>query len=390
MVTLLAKIFVKEEKKSEQQIRKAYGTLCSIWGIFLNVCLFAGKYIAGYLSGSIAIMADAFNNLSDAGSSFITLVGFIFAGKKPDSDHPFGHGRIEYLSGLGVAFLIMLMGVELAKSSWQKILHPEMVQISAVSVGILIVSVLVKLYMAYYNHRVGKKISSGAMAATATDSMSDAVATTVVLLAMVFLHFTNINIDGYCGMLVALLILWAGFEAAKDTMSPLLGQAPDPELVEQIEEIVTAHEEVVGIHDLIVHDYGPGRVIISLHAEVPGDGDIFVLHDVIDLIERELEEKLSCDATIHMDPIDTNDEAVAQKKAEVVALIEEMNENLSIHDFRMVVGNTHTNLIFDVVVPVGYKKPEDKLTEEIQQLVQKKWPECFTVIKVDHAYAKHK
>ena len=390
MVTLLAKLFIKKEKKSEQQVRKAYGTLCSILGIFLNVCLFAGKYMAGFLSGSIAIMADAFNNLSDAGSSFITLIGFVFAGKKPDSDHPFGHGRIEYLSGLGVAFLIMLMGVELGKSSFQKILHPEAVQLSAVSVGILIASILVKLYMAYYNRRIGKKISSKAMTATATDSMSDALSTTVVLLAMLFLHFTNINIDGWCGMLVALLILVAGFEAAKDTVSPLLGQAPEPEFVEQIEEIVMAHEEVVGIHDLIVHDYGPGRVMISLHAEVPGDGDIFVLHDVIDLIERELEEKLHCDATIHMDPIDTNNEAVAQKKAEVVALIDAMNEELSIHDFRMVVGNTHTNLIFDVVVPVGYKKPEEKLIEEIEQRVQEKWPECFTVIKVDHAYGKHK
>lgn len=386
MVTLLAKLFIKEEEKSELQVRKSYGTLCSVFGIFLNVCLFAGKYIAGFLSGSIAIMADAFNNLSDAGSSFITLIGFVFAGKKPDSDHPFGHGRIEYLSGLGVAFLIMLMGVELGKSSWKKIIHPELVELSSVSVVILVVSILVKLYMAYYNRKIGKKISSGAMAATATDSMSDAIATSVVLLAMLFLHFTNINIDGYCGMLVTILILVAGFEAAKDTVSPLLGQAPEPEFVAKIEEIVMGHEEVVGIHDLIVHDYGPGRVMISLHAEVPGDGDIFVLHDVIDLIERELEQVLHCDATIHMDPIDTNNEAVAQRKAQVVELINSMEEGLTIHDFRMVVGNTHTNLIFDVVVPVGYKKSEEKLTKEIEALVQSKWPECFTVIKVDHAY----
>ncbi|MBO5242382.1 MAG: cation transporter [Lachnospiraceae bacterium] len=390
MVTLLTKLFIKKEGKEEQQVRKAYGTLCSILGIFLNVCLFAGKYVAGFVSGSIAIMADAFNNLSDAGSSFITLIGFVFAGKKPDSDHPFGHGRIEYLSGLGVAFLIMLMGVELGKSSVKKIRHPEVVELSALSIAILLVSILVKLYMAYYNRSIGKKIASEAMKATATDSLSDAVSTTVVLLAMLFLHFTNINIDGYCGLLVAILILLAGFNAAKDTISPLLGQAPEPEFVEQIEQIVTAHEEVVGIHDLIVHDYGPGRVMISLHAEVPGDGDIFVLHDVIDLIERELEQKLHCDATIHMDPIDMNNEAVSQKKAEVVALINAMEEDLTIHDFRMVVGNTHTNLIFDVVVPAGYKKSEEKLVEQIEQLVQEKWPECFTVIKVDHAYGTHK
>lgn len=383
MVTILAKIFVKDDN------RQAYGTLCSIWGIVLNVFLFGGKYLAGFLSGSIAIMADAFNNLSDAGSSFITLIGFLFAGKEADADHPFGHGRIEYLSGLAVAFLIMLMGVELGKSSWQKILHPEHVQLSAVSVGILIVSILVKLYMAYYNRSIGKKIASKAMEATATDSMSDAIATGVVLLAMLFLHFTKINIDGYCGMLVAILILIAGINAAKDTISPLLGQAPEPEFVKEIETIVMSHEEVVGIHDLIVHDYGPGRVMISLHAEVPGDGDIFKLHDTIDVIERELEQKLKCEATIHMDPIDTNNEAVSQRRAEVAALIDAMGEGLSIHDFRMVVGDTHTNLIFDVVVPIGYKKSEKELKDNIEQAVQKKWPECFTVIKVDRAYTNH-
>lgn len=389
MVTLLAKLWIKDDGKSEQQVRKAYGTLCSVLGIFLNVCLFAGKYVAGFVSGSIAIMADAFNNLSDAGSSFITLIGFVFAGKKPDSDHPFGHGRIEYLSGLGVAFLIMLMGVELGKSSIKKILHPETVELSALSVGILLISILVKLYMAYYNRKVGKKISSNAMKATATDSLSDALSTTVVLLAMLFLYVTDINVDGYCGALVALLILVAGYEAAKDTISPLLGQAPEPEFVEEIERIVMEHEEVVGIHDLIVHDYGPGRVMISLHAEVPGDGDIFVLHDVIDLIERELEQELHCDATIHMDPIDTNNETVAERKAEVVKIIEGLEEGLTLHDFRMVVGNTHTNLIFDVVVPAGYKKPEETLKAEIEKRVQNKWPECFTVIKVDQAYLKH-
>ncbi len=383
MVTILAKIFIKDDN------RQAYGTLCSVWGIVLNIFLFGGKYMAGFLSGSIAIMADAFNNLSDAGSSFITLIGFLFAGKEADADHPFGHGRVEYLSGLAVAFLIMLMGVELGKSSWQKILHPEHVQLSAVSVGILLVSILVKLYMAYYNRSIGKKIASKAMEATAADSMSDAVATGVVLLAMLFLHVTNINIDGYCGMLVAILILIAGINAAKDTISPLLGQAPEPEFVKGIEEIVMAHEEVVGIHDLIVHDYGPGRVMISLHAEVPGDGDIFKLHDTIDVIERELEQKLKCEATIHMDPIDTNNEAVSLKKKEVAALIDEMQEGLSIHDFRMVVGDTHTNLIFDVVVPVGYKKTEKELKDKIEQAVQSKWPECFTVVKVDRAYITH-
>ncbi len=388
MISLLAKIFIRGKGKGPEQVRKGYGTLCSIWGIFLNVCLFAGKYLAGLWSGSIAIMADAFNNLSDAGSSFITLIGFVFAGKKPDSDHPFGHGRIEYLSGLGVSFLIMFMGIELGRSAIRKIIHPETVEISMVSIGVLVVSILVKLYMASYNRYFGRIINSGAMIATATDSLSDALSTTVVLIAMLFVNVTHINIDGYCGVLVAILILIAGVNAARDTVSPLLGKAPEAEFVNRIETLVMAHEEVVGIHDLIVHDYGPGRVLISLHAEVPGDGDIFELHDVIDLIERELEQELHCDATIHMDPIDMNNEAVAEKKAAVVEIVEAMEEGLSIHDFRMVIGTTHTNLIFDVVVPGEYKKSEEILKQEIEQRVQNRWPECFTVIKVDRSYIK--
>lgn len=386
MVTLLAGLFIKEEGKKEEQIRKAYGTLCSIVGILLNVCLFAGKYFAGFISGSIAIMADAFNNLSDAGSSGITLIGFIFAGKKPDLDHPFGHGRIEYLSGLGVSFLIMLMGFELAKSSVSKIIHPEQVEVSVVSAGILIASIAVKLYMAFYNRRIGKKINSTAMLATATDSLSDSLATLAVLVAMFISYLTDVNIDGFCGLLVSALIMIAGFQSARDTISPLLGQAPDPDFVKRIQEIVTAHEEIEGIHDLIVHDYGPGRVLISLHAEVSGDGDIFELHDLIDRIERELEEQMHCEATIHMDPIDTNNGEVAGRRAQVESLIHSMDEALSIHDFRMVVGHTHTNLIFDVVVPAGYKKADEQLKKEIQELVWKKWPDCFVVIRVDRAY----
>ena len=291
MITCLAKFWIRESD-SEEKKRRVYGTLGAVVGIFLNICLFVGKYLAGFLSGSIAIMADAFNNLSDAGSSFISLIGFVFSGKKPDLDHPFGHGRIEYLAGLGVSFLILLMGVELAKNSVQKILHPVSVQISTLSIAVLSASILVKLYMAYYNHAIGKKIRSATMAATATDSLSDAAATTVVLLAMLFLAVTGINIDGYCGILVAVFILAAGIGAAKETVSPLLGQAPDPEFVKEIKELVMQHEEVLGIHDMAVHDYGPGRVMVSLHAEVSGDGNIYELHDLIDQIERELKEKL--------------------------------------------------------------------------------------------------
>lgn len=385
MITCLAKFWIRESD-SEEKKRRVYGTLGAVVGIFLNICLFAGKYLAGFLSGSIAIMADAFNNLSDAGSSFISLIGFVFSGKKPDLDHPFGHGRIEYLAGLGVSFLILLMGVELAKNSVQKILHPVSVQISTLSIAVLSASILVKLYMAYYNHAIGKKIRSATMAATATDSLSDAAATTVVLLAMLFLAVTGINIDGYCGILVAVFILAAGIGAAKETVSPLLGQAPDPEFVKEIKELVMQHEEVLGIHDMAVHDYGPGRVMVSLHAEVSGDGNIYELHDLIDRIERELKEKLHCETVIHMDPIDVGNEKTVEMKEEMVKLVKAIDERLTIHDFRMVTGTTHHNMIFDVVIPADFKLSQEELKDIIQKKVWEKWPDYYVVIDVDIAY----
>lgn len=385
MITCLAKFWIRESD-SEEKKRRVYGTLGAVVGIFLNICLFTGKYLAGFLSGSIAIMADAFNNLSDAGSSFISLIGFVFSGKKPDLDHPFGHGRIEYLAGLGVSFLILLMGVELAKNSVQKILHPVSVQISTLSIAVLSASILVKLYMAYYNHAIGKKIRSATMAATATDSLSDAAATTVVLLAMLFLAVTGINIDGYCGILVAVFILAAGIGAAKETVSPLLGQAPDPEFVKEIKELVMQHEEVLGIHDMAVHDYGPGRVMVSLHAEVSGDGNIYELHDLIDRIERELKEKLHCETVIHMDPIDVGNEKTVEMKEEMVKLVKDIDERLTIHDFRMVTGTTHHNMIFDVVIPADFKLSQEELKDIIQKKVWEKWPDYYVVIDVDTAY----
>lgn len=385
MITCLAKFWIRESD-SEEKKRRVYGTLGAVVGIFLNICLFTGKYLAGFLSGSIAIMADAFNNLSDAGSSFISLIGFVFSGKKPDLDHPFGHGRIEYLAGLGVSFLILLMGVELAKNSVQKILHPVSVQISTLSIAVLSASILVKLYMAYYNHAIGKKIRSATMAATATDSLSDAAATTVVLLAMLFLAVTGINIDGYCGILVAVFILAAGIGAAKETVSPLLGQAPDPEFVKEIKELVMQHEEVLGIHDMAVHDYGPGRVMVSLHAEVSGDGNIYELHDLIDRIERELKEKLHCETVIHMDPIDVGNEKTVEMKEKMVKLVKTIDERLTIHDFRMVTGTTHHNMIFDVVIPADFKLSQEELKDIIQKKVWEKWPDYYVVIDVDTAY----
>ena len=387
MIKLLTKIFIKDhENVTNAAVRRAYGTLCGLYGIFLNLLLFAGKYFAGVISGSVAITADAFNNLSDAGSSIITLLGFAIAGKKPDPDHPFGHGRAEYLAGLVLSGVIILMGFELAKSSLDKILHPQPISSGLLPALILVCSILVKFYMCLYNRSVGRKINSAAMQATATDSLSDSVATTVVLLSMGISHFFHVNIDGYAGLLVAIFIIYAGFNAAKDTVSPLLGQAPDPEFVKDIEQIVTAHPEVVGIHDLVVHDYGPGRVMVSLHAEVSGDGNIYSLHDAIDSAETELKEKLGCIATIHMDPIEADDTEVSQMRAAVAGKLRELDDVISIHDFRMVPGPTHTNLIFDAVVPADYQKSDEELSANIRQQIHQAWPDRYAVVTIDHSY----
>ena len=387
MIKLLTKLFIKDhENVTNAAVRRAYGTMCSLYGIFLNLLLFAGKYFAGVISGSVAITADAFNNLSDAGSSIITLLGFAIAGKKPDPDHPFGHGRAEYLAGLVLSAVIILMGFELVKSSFEKILHPEPISSGLLPAIILVCSILVKFYMCLYNRSVGRKIHSAAMQATATDSLSDSVATTVVLLSMGVSYFFHVNIDGYAGLLVAVFILYAGFNAAKDTVSPLLGQAPDPEFVQQVADIVTAHPEVVGIHDLAVHDYGPGRVMVSLHAEVRGDGNIFALHDAIDTAETELKEQLGCIATIHMDPIEADNTEVSQMRAAVAETLKELDDVISIHDFRMVPGPTHTNLIFDAVVPADYKKSDEELAASIRQHIHQTWPDRYAVVSIDHSY----
>lgn len=384
MITLLSKIFVNGKENE----RQAYGTLCSVVGIMLNVMLFAGKYFAGLISHSIAITADAFNNLSDAGSSFITLVGFRFAGKKPDTEHPFGHGRFEYISGFIVSIAILMMGFELGKSSVSKIIHPVAVETGKLSIIILFISVCIKLYMALYNTRIGKKIDSTAMKATAMDSLSDMVATSVVLLSMLIMKFTSLSIDGISGLLVALFILYAGYNAAKDTLGPLLGQPPKKEFVHEIEDIVLSYEDVVGIHDLVVHDYGPGRCMISLHAEVPGDGDIYKLHDTIDMIERELNEKLCCESVIHMDPIEVNNVVVQDMKLKIKEIVKTIDESITIHDFRMVKGDTHTNLIFDAVVPYKVKISDDDVRKQISDKVQKIDEKLYCVITIDKSYIK--
>lgn len=360
--------------------------LCSIVGISLNILLFVGKYTAGIISGSIAITADAFNNLSDAGSSLITLVGFKFSGMKADAGHPFGHGRIEYLSGFGVSMVIILMGFELLKTSIEKIRTPEPVETGVLSVAILVASICVKMYMCYYNRSVGKKIDSEAMKATAVDSLSDSVATTAVLISMVVAYVTGANIDGWCGCLVAGFVLFAGYSAAKDTLNPLLGEPPSKEFVEEIKETVMAHPEIIGIHDLVVHDYGPGRRMISLHGEVPGNSDIFEIHDVIDRIEKELNHKLGCESVIHMDPIEVDNVKAAEMKKALAEKIAEKFSGVSIHDFRMVQGPTHTNLIFDAVVPYGFGVSNEEVKAGIESLVEENWENHFAVVQVEQSY----
>lgn len=387
MISLLAKWLIpNHQNTTDAAVRRAYGQLCGVVGIVLNVLLFAGKFVAGTISGSIAITADAFNNLSDAGSSVVTLLGFRLAGKKPDPEHPFGHGRFEYLSGLVVSALILLMGVELAKSSLDKIAHPEPVEFSVVAIVILLASIAVKFYMSLYNRRVGKKINSSAMVATAIDSLSDTISTAAVLVAMVVGKFSGLMIDGWVGMVVALFILYSAIRSAIETLDPLLGQPPEPEFVHSIEELVLSHDEICGIHDLVVHDYGPGRVMISLHAEVPASGDILELHDVIDSIEVELQEQLDCEAVIHMDPIVTDDALTTELRMKMAALVREVDEQATIHDFRMVVGPTHTNLIFDAVVPYGGEKTASQIEAEIKQKVRQMEGTYFAVVRVEHSY----
>ena len=386
MISLLARLFVKTDGRDPAAVRKAYGILCGAVGIGFNALLFLGKFFAGTIAGSIAITADAFNNLSDAGSSFVTMLGFQLAGQKPDSDHPFGHGRIEYLSGLAVSMLILLMGFELAKSSLDKILHPEPVDSSPLVIAILCVSIAVKLYMAFYNHRLGKQLNSAAMEATGADSLSDSVATSAVLLATLVGHFTGWMIDGWCGILVAAFILWSGFNAAKDTIDPLLGTPPTPEFVEEIKNLVMAHPAIVGIHDLIVHDYGPGRVMISLHAEVSASGNVLDIHDEIDNVEKELQEKLGCHAVIHMDPIVIDDGITQETRKRVADLVRCIDDQISIHDFRMVVGPTHTNVIFDAVVPFGFRLSNSEVASKIQSAVRTLDGNYFAVVNVEQSY----
>lgn len=377
MTNILVKLFIKNNKETDNpSIREKYGMLSGGVGIFCNILLFIGKLSVGLISASIAIMADAFNNLSDAASSIVTLVGFKMAGRPADEQHPFGHGRIEYISGLIISMVIMMMGLEFVKSSVEKIINPEPVEIGMYSIFILLMSIMLKLWLSIFNRKIGNAINSSTIKAISMDSLADVVATATVLISEFISHLTGIYVDGYAGVLVALFIIYTGFTTARETLSPLLGQAPDQEFVNKIEEKVLSYDNIVGIHDLIVHNYGFNNSLVSLHAEVPCDIDILKIHETIDTVERDIKKELNCDIVIHMDPIATDDTVVNSAKREVEKIVKSIDDRLSIHDFRMVQADSFTNLIFDLVVPHRFDLKDD----EIESLINEK------IIKLNSSY----
>lgn len=384
MIRVFVKFFIKDyENIHDASVRQAYGMLGGGLGIACNLILFLAKLIAGIMTGAISIMADAFNNLSDAGSSIVTLIGFKLAGKPADKEHPFGHGRMEYLAGLFISAAIMLVGWQLGTSSIDKILHPEEVTYGMLSIIILIGSVLIKFWMASYNRYLGNKIQSATMKATAMDSLSDCIATTAVLLSIAIGYFTDLQVDGIAGLIVSIFIFIAGINAMKDTVQPLLGQAPDAEFVKGIERVVMSHSAIVGIHDMMVHDYGPGRVMVSLHAEIPVEMDFMEAHDIIDDIEMDIKNEFQCDITIHMDPVVLEDEKTNQMREQVKGIVESVENDLTMHDFRMTTGPLRTNLIFDVVVPYDSKKTDREIKEEITEQVSQIGENYYARVQID-------
>lgn len=384
MITLLSRLFIKNHSDIKNpSVRRAYGMLCGALGIGLNLILSLGKFVAGVLSGSISITADAFNNLLDAASSVITLIGFRMAGQKPDSDHPFGHGRIEYVSGFLVSVLTLLTMIELIKSSFEKILHPQIPAMSPLVLSLLAFSILVKCYMYLYNRKLGKRMDSPSMGAAAVDSLSDALATTVVLTGALISRFAGLSVDGWCGLAVCFFIGYAGYEAARDAVSPLLGQAPDREFVKQVHDLVLSHEGILGVHDLIVHNYGPGNILISLHVEVPADGNLLTLHELIDTIEHQLHDELQCQAVIHMDPVLVGDEETERLRRLTKKCLAEIDSSLTIHDFRIAACPEGTRLFFDVATPYNFPMSDADLTDIIDRKIRERNSALRTVIEVD-------
>ncbi len=379
----MIKLIMKIIGSDSVGLRSRCGTVSGVAGMLLNLMLFAFKLVAGILSNSAAIMADAFNNLSDTGSSVITYIGFKLAGKPADRDHPYGHGRIEYVAGLFVSVVIIMVGLEFLKTSVAKIITPEAVIYTTLSIIILAVSVAVKFIMYLFNKGIGKEIGSAALMATAQDSFNDCVATTAVLIGIIISKTFDINIDGYLGLAVAVFIIYSGIKAAGETIEPVLGQAADPQLKCMIKSEVLKDKRILGIHDLYIHNYGPSKTLMSLHAEVDSKGNVLELHDMIDSIEKDLKAKFNCDAVIHMDPIVIDDEKTNEMRKAVAELAKEIDSRITIHDFRMTDGHTHTNLIFDVVVPFDIKFSDNEISEMIEEKINKLEGKYFICIEID-------
>lgn len=387
MHTILIKLFVKDsENVNDIKVRTAYGTLASVTGIVLNIILAVFKYIAGVISGSISITADAINNLSDAGSSIVSLAGVKLAAKPADKDHPYGHGRLEYISAMAVAVLVFLMGFELLKSSFDKIIHPEPVTFNWVALIILVLSIFAKLWLGLFNRKLGRKINSAPMLAVMKDSFSDCLATSVAAISIIVSAFSDINVDGFLGIFVACFILYTGFNILKDTLGDLLGRPPEKEFVDSIENKIMSYDNIIGVHDLIVHNYGPSRKFASVHAEVPSNANIMEVHDIIDLIERDIFHEFGMIISIHMDPIVVDDERINELKKITSDVVKNICDEMSIHDFRMVEGPTHTNLIFDLIVPLNYKMENDEISKKVQDELSKIDERYYTVITVEHSF----
>ena len=387
MHSILVKLFIRDsENVRNPQVRTAYGTLGSVTGIVTNILLAILKYVAGMLSGSISVTADAINNLSDAGASIISLVGVKLSAKPADKGHPYGHGRLEYISALAVAFLVLLMGIELFKSSVDKITNPVPVNFSLISLAILVFSIVAKLWLGFFNKKLGKKINSAPMMAVMKDCFSDCLATGVAAIAIIVSAFSDINVDGYLGIIVACFIFIAGFNILKETMADLLGKPAEKEFVDEITAKILSYDKIVGVHDMIIHDYGPGRKFASAHAEVPSNEDIMEIHDVIDIIERDILNEFGMIISIHMDPIVVDDEKINMLRQMTSELVTEMSEEMSIHDFRVVDGPTHTNLIFDLIVPHKYKLSNDEVCKEVEKNLSKIDERYFAVITVEHSF----
>lgn len=387
MIELLARLFLGNRRDPEDpHVRTVYGTICSAAAMALNVLLAAAKLIVGTLAGSVSITADAMNNLSDVGSGALTLVGFRLSGKKPDLEHPFGHGRIEYVMGLVVAGLILYAGFDALRSSVGKLLHPEAMEFSWAAAAVLALSILVKVYMSVFYRRIGRKIGSAAMEMSGADALTDTISTALTLVCLLVYKFTGLDLDAYAGIVVAGLLLKTGYAGGKETLGQLLGQRPSAELAEKVRAIVLSYPEVLAVHDLVIHDYGPGRCHVSLHAEVDGEGNIYELHEAIDRAMSELDHKLGCFSVIHMDPVDTKNERLAALREETVQLLREIDPTLSLHDFRMVPGKHRTNLVFDVLVPFGYKLSDEDVRKTIRAAVEDRHPDCRCIIQVDKAY----